>query len=78
METVSDKSDMVFSIHSPRATEYVLHGEHDRYVIRLYFHKHKLFKQSYYKSITIVSYVKDGSCCIDLSAQENFAVSTST
>jgi len=90
METVSNKLELVFSIHSPRATEHVVHGEQDRYVIRLHFHAHKLFKQSYYKSITTVSYVKDGSCCIDiqfdrhppqqhdLSAQENFAVSTST
>jgi hypothetical protein len=90
METVSDKSNMVLFIRSPSATEHVVHGRQDRYVIRLHFHEHKLFKQSYYKSITTVSYAKDGSCCIDvkfdhhppqqhdLSAQENVAVSTST
>jgi len=53
------------------------------------FQEHKLFKQSYYKSITTESCVEGGSCCIDvqsdhrppqqhdLYAEENFAVSTS-
>jgi len=54
------------------------------------FQEHKLFKQSYYKGVTTVSYVEGEGCCIDvhsdhhppqqhdLYAKENFAVSTSS